>query len=155
MVRTITSKAKAHYHLLISTLSDEQLCVCFPVHMPLGTPWPLLYAYDLRGGGIETQNRCDQQGLGLGHRNKHAFAAQEMLVLLGQLAHNFLIWMRNELAHQDASLAQYGLKRLLRDVLAIDGLVYFDEHDTLVRVELNSLHPLSASVSAVFGQPYV
>lgn len=155
MIRTVTSKAKIHYHLLISTLSDEQLCACFPVQAPLNTPWPLLYAYDLRGGGIETQNRCDQQGLGLGHRNKHAFAAQEMLVLLGQLAHNFLIWMRNDLAHQDAALAQYGLKRLLRDVLAIDGIVYFDEQGTLLRVELNPLHPLGASVSAVFGHPYV
>lgn len=42
-----------------------------------------LHFYDLRGGGLETQNKSDKQGLGLSHRNKHRFTAQEMLVLIG------------------------------------------------------------------------
>ncbi len=46
------------------------------------------HLYDLRGGGAETQNCQDKQGLGLTKRNKKSFAAQEMLVLLAELAHN-------------------------------------------------------------------
>ena len=52
----------------------------------------VLHVYDLRGGGIETQNRSDRQGLGLSRRNKLRFAAQELLALLAQLAHNQVIW---------------------------------------------------------------
>lgn len=155
MVRTVTPKGKLRHRLLISTLSDEQLGACFGLVVSGDTPWPLLYAYDLRGGGIGTQNRCDRQGLGLGQRNKHAFAAQEMLVLLGQVGHNFLIWMRNDLARCDPHFAQYGLKRLVRDVLAIDGVVWLDAQGTVVGVELNAHHPLAASVDAAFNQPYV
>jgi hypothetical protein len=44
-----------------------------------------LHFYDLRGGGLETQNKSDKQGLGLSRRNKHRFAVQEMLMLLAQL----------------------------------------------------------------------
>ena len=159
MVRTLTPKGKLRHRLLISSLSDEQLCACFSLDLPNGTPWPLLYAYDLRGGGIETQNRCDRQGLGLGQRNKHRFAAQEMLILLGQVAHNFLIWMRNELARVDSHFTSFGLKRMVRDVLAIDGLVWIDSQGTVIDIELNPHHPLTASLNAAFArslsQPYV
>ena len=141
--------------MIISTLSDEQLFACFPLDAPPHTPWPLLYAYDLRGGGIETQNRCDRQGLGLGKRNKHAFAAQETLVLLGQLAHNFLIWIRNELSRTDSHFVQFGLKRMVRDVLAIDGMVWIDATGSVLRVDLNPKHPLAASIDATFNHPYV
>lgn len=158
VIRTVTKKGKIRYRVLICSLSDEQLCECFKLDVAdvaSGTPWPLLYAYDLRGGGIETQNRCDKQGLGLGHRNKRSFAAQEMLVLLGQLAHLFLIWMRNELALSDPHFAHYGLKRMVRDVCAIDGIVHFDRDRNVIRVDLNSQHPLSAAVSTAFESGYV
>jgi hypothetical protein len=154
-LRTISAKGKVHYDVLVSSLSDQQLCACFNLDATLGTPWPLLFAYDLRGGGLETQNRSDRQGLALGHRNKRSFAAQEMLVLLGQLAHNILIWIRNDLARVDPRFAHYGLKRLVRDVLTIDGEIFFDQNHTFLRVELNPLHPMSAAVLAAFQPTYV
>jgi hypothetical protein len=156
-VRTVTLKGnvqKFHYDVLVTSLSDEQLCTCFKLNAPVGSPWPLLYAYDLRGGGIETQNRCDRQGLALGHRNKRSFAAQEMLVLLGQLAHNFLIWMRNDLSRVSRRFVDYGIKRMIRDVLSIDGRLSFDQHRNLVSIELNPLHPLSPAVLATFPFSY-
>ena len=84
------------YHALVFTLTDEMLFrLCeraMPPH-PQSTDILLaaLHAYDRRGGGVETQNRGDKQGLGLSRRNKHRFAAQEMLVLLAQLAHNLIV----------------------------------------------------------------
>ena len=47
-----------------------------------------LHAYDQRDGGLETQNKGDKQGLGLNKRNKRRFCAQEILVLMAQLAHD-------------------------------------------------------------------
>jgi hypothetical protein len=44
----------------------------------------------MRSGGVETQNRGEKQGLGLVRRNKPLFEAQEVLVLLAQLAHGHL-----------------------------------------------------------------
>lgn len=155
IVRTVTPQGRVRHRVLISTLSDAQLCAAFGLAVPVGTPWPLLYAYDLRGGGLETQNRCDRQGLGLGRRNKRSFAAQELLVLLGQVGHDFVIWMRNDLARVDVRFAAYGLKRMVRDVLAIDGQVWLDSHGVVVDVQLNANHPLAAAVTAAFNQPYV
>jgi DDE family transposase len=155
LVRTVTAKGQVRHRVLISTLADEQLCAACGLALPCGTPWPLLYAYDRRGGGIETQNRCDRQGLGLGRRNKHRFAAQEVLVLLEQVAHDFLIWMRNDLARVDQHLACYGLKRMVRDVLTIGGQIGIDAQRRVVGVELDPDHPLAASVNAAFNLPYV
>jgi hypothetical protein len=155
VIRTVTPTGQVRHRVLISTLSDEQLCTAFALAVPVGTPWPLLYAYDLRGGGLETQNRSDRQGLGLGQRNKHRFAAQEMLVLLGQVAHNFLIWMRNDLAQVDPRLAGYGLKRLVRDVLTIAGQVQIDSRGVVVGVQLNADHPWAAVVHQTFNHLYV
>ena len=64
-----------------------------------------LHFYDLRGDGLETQNKSDKQGLGLSRCNKHRFAAQEMLILLAQLVHNLIIWTRNDLADPSPSFA--------------------------------------------------
>jgi len=73
-----------------------------------------LHAYDRCGGGVETRTKGDKQGLGLSHRNKHRFVAQEMLVLLGQLAHDVVIWTRNDLAQVDPRFQKYGIERTVR-----------------------------------------
>jgi hypothetical protein len=112
--------------------------------------WIALAAYDLRGGGAETQNKGDKQGLGLSHRNKHRFTAQEMLVLLAQLAHNFVIWTRNDLAQADQRFRQYGIQRTVRDVFQIPGRVQIDAHGRIVAITLRECHPLAQSVQAAF-----
>lgn len=116
--------------------------------------WAALAAYDQRGGGAETQNRGDKQGLHLAHRNKHSFVAQEMLVLLTQLAHNLLIWTRNDLARTDDAFAHYGIQRMVRDVLQIPGRVQLDTTGQVVRITLQPSHPLTAKVQlALLARP--
>ena len=61
----------------------------------------MLYAYDLRSGGVETSIKGSKQGLGIDQAQQEAFRClEEMLVLLAQLAYNLTIWMRNLLANQ-------------------------------------------------------
>jgi Transposase DDE domain group 1 len=150
VARSMTKAGTYTYCVMLTSLSDQQLCDCFHLTAPTGTPWPLMYAYDLRGGGIETQNRSDQQGLHICHRNKRSFAAQEILILLAQLAHNVLIWMRQDLIAVDPRFTHYGLKRLIRDVLSIDGYIHFNPDGTLAKVDLNPNHQFSKIVLAAW-----
>jgi hypothetical protein len=53
-----------------------------------------VYLYDQRGGGVETSFKGDHQGLGNTKRSKKRFEAQQMVMLLGALAHNVVIWAR-------------------------------------------------------------
>jgi hypothetical protein len=151
VARALTKAGTYTYCVMLTSLSDQQLCDCFHLTEPIDTPWPLLYAYDLRGGGIETQNRCDQQGLHICHRNKRSFAAQEIMILLAQLAHNVLIWMRKDLIAIDPRFTHYGLKRLIRDVLSIDGHIIFNQDGTLIQVDLNPNHKLTKIVSVAWA----
>ncbi len=138
------------YHVLIFTLTDAMLFRLCGHDMP---PTPkeaeillaALHAYDRRGGGIETQNKADKQGLGLARRNKHRFAAQEMLVVLAQLAHNVVIWTRNDLAQADQRLQKYGIQRTVRDALQIAGRVQVNAHGQVQQITLNEQHPLAAA----------
>lgn len=144
------------YHALVFTLSDAMLFeLC---HRPLPAPsqpadvlLAALHAYDGRSGGVETQNKGDKQGLGLARRNKHRFAAQEMLVLLAQLAHNLVIWTRDDLAHVDPRLRHYGIQRTVRDALQIAGRVAFDTAGHIRTITLNVHHPLASAFHNAFA----
>jgi Transposase DDE domain group 1 len=148
VLRKRKQNGKWSFHALIFTLTDLML---FEL---LGQPIPAcltdeqilmaaLHFYDLRGGGLETQNKGDKQGLGLSRRNKHRFAAQEMLVLLAQLAHNLIIWTRNDLAHADPHFRKYGILRTVRDVFHIPGSIQMTEQGTIGQITLNAHHPLA------------
>jgi hypothetical protein len=110
-----------------------------------------MHFYDLRSGGLETQNKSDKQGLGLSRRNKHRFAAQEMLVLLAQLAHNLVIWTRNELAHHHPRFSKYGIQRTVRDVFHIPGSVQVTTTGTIRQITLNARHPLADAFQQAFA----
>jgi hypothetical protein len=143
------------YHVLVFNLSDEMLFdLCARTmpceRQPADILFAALHAYDRRGGGVETQNRGDKQGLGLSHRNMHRFAAQEMLVLLGQLAHDEIIWTRNALAQADPHFQKYGIQRTVRDVLQIDGRIVIDADGQIRNIVLNERHPLTAAVQNAF-----
>ena len=99
-----------------------------------------VYAYDQRGGGIETANKDDKQGVGIGKRNKKRFAAQQMVVWLGTLAHNILVWARHWLAERVPQVARFGHKRLVRDLLQINGVVDRDAQGQIVQIVLNQAH---------------
>ena len=107
-----------------------------------------VYFYDHRGGGIETANKEDKQGLGLSKRNKKRFEAQQIIVLLSALAHNVLVWARNWLASHHPRLARYGIKRLVRDVFQLSGSVLNSDTGQLVEIVLNQAAPLAAGLVA-------
>jgi hypothetical protein len=101
-----------------------------------------VYFYDQRGGGIETEIKEDRQGLGLGHRHKRHFEGQAMLSQLLALAHNVLVWARGWLAQKEATISDYGMKRLVRDVFGISGRIKLTKKGRISKIELNPFDPL-------------
>lgn len=146
-IRKKNKKDQWQYAVLVTTLSPQALR--WLVHQPTAHPlpqanrtmWAFLYAYDRRGGGVETSIRESKQALGLNKRNKRRFTAQEMLVLLTQLAHNVLIWFRHALAVIDERWRSYGLFRLVRDFLEVRGLLSAGATGHINRIALNSKIP--------------
>lgn len=154
-VRKHKPNGKWIHQVIVFNLNDDVLFELAqlpkpPLNVEAESPWAALAAYDLRGGGVETQNKGDKQGLGLGHRNKRHFAAQEMLILLAQLAHNLVIWTRNDLAQADQRFSQYGIHRTVRDVFQIPGCVQIDASGKIVAITLRDCHPLAQSVQSAF-----
>lgn len=152
-LRTRKKNGAWSYHVLVFNLTDEMLFhLCErampPERQPADVLFAALHAYDRRGGGVETQNRGVKQGLGLSHRNMHRFAPQEMLVLLGQLAHDEIIWTRNALVQADPRFQKYGIQRTVRDVLQIDGRIVIDADGQIQNIVLNERHPLTAAVQS-------
>jgi len=78
----------------------------------------------------------DKQGLGLTKRNKKRFEAQHLLVLLGSLAHNVVVWARscNKTVPQVRHLE---ILRMVRDVFHVSGFLCFDASGSLVEIVLN------------------
>lgn len=145
------------YHILVFNLTDAMLFDLCERPMParrrsLDVLLAAVHAYDRRGGGVETQNKGDKQGLGLSHRNMHRFAAQEMLVLLGQLAHDVVIWTRNDLAQVDPRFQKYGIQRTVRDALQIDGRVAINAQGQIQSIVLNENHPLASAFHSAFNR---
>jgi hypothetical protein len=67
-------------------------------------PAEVIANYDARGA-CETEIQADKGGLQLGRRRKKHLAAQEALILLTDLAHNLLAWVKAWMA-TSGSLAQ-------------------------------------------------
>jgi hypothetical protein len=101
--------------------------------------------YDERGGAVEIEIKESKQGLGITQRNKKRFAAQAMLMLLGQLAHNLVVWFKRWLieAAETPKLKRYGVPRLVRDILTISGMVEVGEAQAVMRITLNKAAPLA------------
>lgn len=101
--------------------------------------------YDERGGAVEIEIKESKQGLGITKRNKKRFAAQAMVMLLGQLAHNLVVWFKRWLmeAVETPKLKRYGVPRLVRDVLTISGMVEVSEARVVTRITLNKAAPLA------------
>jgi hypothetical protein len=93
--------------------------------------------YNARGAAEVEQFRNDKQGLSLAARRKRRFPAQVGFVLLTDLAHNLLAHFHRH-ALVDSRFEDFGLKRTVRDLLAIPGRLTFDGTE-LQRVELLSL----------------
>ncbi len=156
LVRTRKQNGKWSYSLLVSNAPEALLAVLG--HVPIRRTFRdidrmlgMLYAYDRRGGAAETQFKGDKQGLFLAKRNKRSFAAQAMLVLLAQLAHNLLIWCREPLPEARPPLRDWGILRLVRDLFAIPGQAQFDSQGHLIQITLNQAHPLTTAFVQAFA----
>ena len=124
----------------------------------------LVLEYDKRSGAPESSFSQDYQALSLRKYRKSGFIAQQVVLLLAELAHNLMIWMKKwfidavetsqaasektENAHREATqmLQNRGLKRLRRDFLAIPGKVCF-EGKKVVGIRINPLYPMITRVS--------
>ena len=138
------------YHVLVFTLPDHALF--WLGRQPIRqhpTPAQILFAalaaYDLRSGGAETMIKGSKQGLGLTKRNKRHFAAQEMLVLLAQLAYNLISWTHDLFADPPNKLRTFGVLRMVRDAFHIPGRLDLDAQGHLLQIVLCAKHPLARS----------
>jgi hypothetical protein len=136
------------HHLLLSTLEPVD------VMQLLGQPSEsissrqavaLAYArlYDERGGTIEIELKESKQGIGLTKRNKKRYAAQQMVMLLGTLAHNVVVWAKQWLMADAPKLKRYGVARLVRDVLQVSGFLELAATGLIKRIVLNGASALA------------
>ena len=158
-VRTQKQDGSFSYAVLVTTKTDASIA-------------EIVRDYDKRSGAPESRFSQDYAGLSLRKYRKSGFVAQQVLVLLCQLAHNLLIWVKEWLsvavmssncgksgshrARTGAVLEVRGMKRLIRDILSVSGAVCFENH-RVVCIRLNPLHPLIVPVTTAFEallQPY-
>lgn len=150
-VRSRTRTGRYQYAvLLFARLTDCEVLTLMG-QRPTTDAASIMRAYlhfsDQRGGGIESSFGQDKSGLGLTKRNKKRFQAQQFLMLLGTLAHNLLMWARRWLAAASPQAAcrlrHYGMKRMIRDLLHIHGVLHFDAQGRLVAITLNAATSLA------------
>jgi hypothetical protein len=117
---------------------DDTFCYSYYVSsLVLPSKAHYLAGYDRRGGAEVEQFRNDKAGLSMEARRKHSLVGQTGYILLTDLAHNLLAdFARRALV--GSPFEAYGLKRIVRDLLAMPGRLVFDRGQ-LVRVELLSL----------------
>jgi hypothetical protein len=120
-------KAGGYYH-----------AVLFSSRTALDMPATVAH-YDERAG-MEADIKGDKRGLGLGVLRKQKLTAQKLVVLLGQWAHNVLLWARCWLATGAPRLATFGIVRLIQEVWAVPGRVKLVDAQ-LTRVRLHREHP--------------
>jgi hypothetical protein len=112
-----------HYSYYVTTLS-------------LPSKGNFLDYYDARGGAEVEQFRNDKSGLSMAVRRKRSYIGQVAYILLTDLAHNLLADFYHQ-ALVGSRFESYGLKRIVRDLLATQGRLFFDG-DRLQRIELLS-----------------
>jgi hypothetical protein len=137
------------YGVLISTLSAQHVLMLTGQPLSwLDDPASVLLAYvrfyDQRGGGVETSLKGDKQGLGRGLRSKKRFTAKTMVMLLGSLAHNVIVWARHWLA--SPPLHHYGTLRMVHDVFHISGFLLIDAWGQVAQIVLNQAAPLASAL---------
>lgn len=143
--------------VLISSVAREelfrQLGEAVPEEVaPSAEALAIVHLYDRRGGACETSFQGDKRGLGMTKRNKKSFSAQEMVLQLGALAHNVLVWAKGWMMPAAPRLAAYGIVRLVRDVMGIVGRVERDPDGRVTRIRLNEADRLAHHLLRGFQQ---
>ena len=150
-------KKPFHYACLLSTLEPAE--VIKQLNLPAHTienqeAMTLAYStlYDKRGGTVEVEIKESKQGIGINKRSKKRFAAQQMIILLGSLAHNILVWSRRWLTAGAPRFAKYGALRIVRDLFHISGLLEFNEAGQLRKVTLNKAAPYVREIASALNK---
>jgi len=104
--------------------------------MKLPSKKHFLAYYNDRGGAETEQFREDKSGLAMAVRRKQSLTGQMGYIFLTDLAHNLLADFKRH-ALQGSRFEGYGLKRIIRDLLCMPGVLVFDNHK-LVRIDLLS-----------------
>lgn len=136
------------HHLLLSTLAPTEVVglLGLPAELRADAEAVMVaYArlYDERGGAVEIELKESKQGLGLTKRNKKRYAAQQMVMLLGTLAHNVAVWAKRWLVADAPKLKRYGVPRLVRDVLQVSGFLELEGAGVIKRIILNGTSALA------------
>jgi hypothetical protein len=143
------------HSLLISTLLPEQVMQLLgraPEAVSDARTVMVAYAelYDERGGGVEIDIKESKQGLGITKRNKKSYYGQQMVMLLGQLAHNCVVWAKRWLQEQAPKMKRYGVKRVVRDVLQVSGFVELKQNGGIRRIVINKASWLGRHCAKAF-----
>ena len=100
-------------------------------------------------GGSETQFRSDKNGgLQLHKRRKHQRDAQEIWIILTDMAHNYLSWLTYTLFDK-TPFEDFGFLRLSRELFHLPGIVEF-ENGHLVSVKLMKSSPYANDLLQCF-----
>ena len=125
--------------------NDKILHSYFVSTLTLPSKKQFLSLYRERGGAEVEQFRQDKSGLALAVRRKSSLKGQTGYILLTDLAHNLLADFRRH-ALIGSQFESYGLKRIVRDLLAVPGMLIFNEQGKLVYVKLLSQMKISADL---------
>lgn len=132
--------------VLLSTLTPPEVIALTRqpverVNDPTAVLLASVYFYDQRGGGVETAIKGDKPGVGMTKRHKKRVAAQQMLTQLHALAHNTMVWVRQWLTPDVPTLRRWGIMRLVRDVLHVNGRLTFAHGHGVSHIMLNAADP--------------
>jgi len=108
----------------------------FVITLKLPSKMHFLAYYNDRGGVETEQFREDKSGLAMDVRRKRSLQGQKGYIFLTDLAHNLLADFKHH-ALVGSRFEGYGIKRIVRDLLSMPGLLAFDDQK-LVRVDLLS-----------------
>ena len=136
-VRTPSREHKGGYYYAVVFTSRTDLSMMGVVEQ-----------YDGRAG-MEADLKGDKHGLALAVIRKQRLPAQQIVVLLIQLAHNVLLWARQWLAKHAPLLLQYGIVRLVQQIWAIPGRIKLTDKG-VQRVRLRRAHPRARDVCCGF-----
>jgi hypothetical protein len=156
VLRKLNKRGEWQYRALVTNLPIEEIFSLARRPLPHRptvheTAFAIVRAYDFRGGGVETSIKECKQGLGITKRNKKNFHAQELLVLLAQLAYNLIVWLRNLMAVHVPFWLQFGIQRMVRDAFSIPGKLVLDAQGHILELSLNEKHPLSTRFVRAFS----
>jgi hypothetical protein len=138
--------------VIVSTLSPQDVLFLtggqkYEEDDPKAVLLAYVHFYDERGGGVEIEIKEDMQGLATSKRSKKRFEAQQILLQLEVLAHNVVVWARQWLAPTCPKISRLGIKRMVRDVFQINGLLIFDQRVDFLEIVLNQSDPLAGELS--------